>query len=92
MDLVAQLRRREGLGEICRRAARGVPVDLILLDRCGDEHDLGVGHLSARADRVGELETIHLRHRDVGEDGVGPHAEHELEPLPTVVREMHLVW
>lgn len=42
-------------------------------------------------ERVGELQSVHLGHRDVGEDHVWAYALYELETLPAVDREMDLV-
>src|SRR5207302_7556354 len=56
-----------------------------------DEYDLRRRDLGPRADLIGELQPIHLRHRDVGEDRVGPHPQHELEPFASIRREVHLV-
>src|SRR2546428_1599620 len=90
-DLRAELGRAEGLRDVGDRAVREVAVDLLALYGGGDEHDARVGEVRTRADRVAQLEAVHLGHRDVSEHDVGPHALDELQTLAAVLRDMDLV-
>src|SRR5260221_400237 len=91
IDVLAQLGHREGLPQIRDRAVREVALDLLALQRRGHEHDLYGGELGVGPDRVRELKSIHLGHRDVGEDAMRAHALDQREAFASVRREVDLV-
>src|SRR5206468_1880402 len=53
--------------------------------------DRQILHLGQRANRVGGLEAIHLRHLDVHQHHVVFPLRHRIHRFPTVARDMHLV-